>query len=91
MTGTHQNPQPAALSTGQRLATTGRAVVQGIRHLLRGEHETQRGTDLSVHPARAEKIIAGWPEPQNRPAARGQGQKHRRQRPGSDGSAYHRR
>jgi hypothetical protein len=68
MTGTHQNPQPTELSTGQRLATTGRAVVQGIRHLLKGEHETQRGTDLSVHPARAEKIIAGWPEPQKKVA-----------------------
>jgi len=54
-------PQPTELGTGERLATTGRAVAQGVRYTLKGEHETAGGTGLLVAPAQAEKIIAGWP------------------------------
>jgi len=54
-----QQPQPKELSTAERLATTGRAVAQGIKHRLQGRaapyaekllfHVPQGGTeDLDV-------------------------------------------
>ena len=59
-----EQPQPMDLSTGERLATTGRAVAQGIRHELKGEHETQKGERYAVSMAEVEKIIEDWPAPQ---------------------------
>jgi hypothetical protein len=50
MTGREEQPQPKDLDTGERLATTGRAVVQGIAHEVRGEHETEPGTRYRVDP-----------------------------------------
>ncbi len=68
MAGPHEQPQPTELGTGQRLATTGRAVAQGVRHKLAGEHETQGGADLLVDPADAAAIIARWPQAQKKVA-----------------------
>jgi hypothetical protein len=65
---TTQKSQPTELSTGERLATTGRAVAQGVLHALTGEHETTRGADLRVDPGQAERIIAVWPTPQQKVA-----------------------
>ena len=59
-----EQPQPLDLGTGERLATTGRAVAQGIAHELRGEHETQKGARHAVSMAEVEKIIEDWAVPQ---------------------------
>ena len=59
-----EQPQPLDLDTGERLATTGRAVAQGIAHEVRGEHETQKGQRYTVSLAEVEKIIEDWPAPQ---------------------------
>lgn len=50
------------LSTAERLATTGRAVLQGVAHEATGQHETERGASKSVDRAEAERIIERWPE-----------------------------
>jgi hypothetical protein len=68
MAGPDQQPQPTELSTAQRLATTGRAVAQGVRHKLKGEHETQGGAELMVDPVDAARIIAEWPVAQQKVA-----------------------
>jgi hypothetical protein len=60
----HKDPQPRDLNTAERLGTTGRAVVQGVTHQLRGEHETQPGARETVSEQEVERIIAKWPEPQ---------------------------
>jgi hypothetical protein len=57
--------QPKDLGTGERLATTGRAVIDGIVHEIRGEHETQRGVGHTVSLDQVERIIEGWPDAQN--------------------------
>jgi hypothetical protein len=49
------------LDTGERLATTGRAVVEGVGHALKGEHETERAAHQSVARETAEEIIEEWP------------------------------
>jgi hypothetical protein len=64
MTREHEDPQPNELSTLERLATTGRAVVQGIAHETRGEHETEEGARHKVDAAQAERIIEAWPDAQ---------------------------
>ena len=68
MSTTDEQPQPTELSTGERLATTGRAVAQGVRHMIKGEPETQGGADLWAAPGEAERIIGGWPIPQKKVA-----------------------
>jgi hypothetical protein len=45
----------------ERLATTGRAVVEGVVHEARGEHETERAAGQSLARADAEAIIRDWP------------------------------
>src|SRR4051812_15910249 len=57
-------PQPMELGTLKRLATTGRAVVQGIAHEGKSGHETEAGTSFRISREAAERIIAEWPEPQ---------------------------
>jgi hypothetical protein len=57
-------PQPKDLKTGQRLATTARAVAQGIGHTLRRRHETQKGKQYLVSEARVNFILEDWPAPQ---------------------------
>ena len=59
-----EQPQPKDLSTPERIATTARAVVQGIAHEARGEHETQPGARESVSLQDVERIIGSWPDPQ---------------------------
>jgi hypothetical protein len=61
-------PQPTELGTGERLAMTGRAVAQGVRYTVKGEHETVGGTAMVVAPADAERIVAGWPQAQKKVA-----------------------
>jgi hypothetical protein len=63
-TKVHKHPQPLDLDTGERLATTGRAVAQAISHELRGEHETQKGERHVVSVTEVEKTIEDWPAPQ---------------------------
>jgi hypothetical protein len=60
----HHNPQPKDLSTPERLATTGRAVGQGVVHEARGDHETEEGLRHHVELAVAEQIIERWPDAQ---------------------------
>jgi hypothetical protein len=60
----HPDPQPKDLDTGERLATTGRAVVQGIAHELRGDHETIEGAANRVPLGEAERIVEDWPDAQ---------------------------
>jgi hypothetical protein len=57
-------PQPKDLSTPERLATTARAVVQGVGYSAQGEHETAEGARERVAVADAERIIERWPDPQ---------------------------
>jgi hypothetical protein len=64
MTHSKEQPQPQDLDTGERLATTGRAVLQGVAREARGEHETEPGARHRVDPAEAERIIADWPDAQ---------------------------
>ena len=52
------------LTTGKRLATTGRAVAQGITHQIRGDHETSPGVRHSVDTAEVQRILEDWPDPQ---------------------------
>ena len=59
-----EQPQPLDLNTGERLATTGRAVAQGIAYDLSGEHESQKGQRYTVSAAEVEQIIEDWPTPQ---------------------------
>jgi hypothetical protein len=40
------------------------AVAQGIRYTLKGEHQTEGKAQLTVEPEDVERIIAGWPAPQ---------------------------
>jgi hypothetical protein len=68
VTQTGEQPQPKDLHTGERLATTGRAVAQGVRYLAKGEHDTQRGAQLVVDPAEAARIIRDWPAGQQKVA-----------------------
>lgn len=56
--------QPKDLSTAERLATTGRAVAQGVGYEVRGEHETDEGARQLVAREDVERAIAGWPDPQ---------------------------
>ena len=64
MTERGEQPQPKDLDTGERMATTGRAVIQGIAHEARGEHETEEGARHTTDPAEVERIIEGWPDAQ---------------------------
>ena len=64
MTHDGEQPQPKDLDTGERMATTARAVIQGIAHEVRGEHETEGGARQTVAAAEVERIIAGWPDAQ---------------------------
>ncbi len=50
------------LDTPERLATTGRAVVEGVGHALKGEHETERAAAQYVDRSDAMAIIDTWPE-----------------------------
>jgi hypothetical protein len=59
-----KQPQPKDLGTSERLATTGRAVAQGIAYEMQGEHETETGAQEHVEPAIVEKIIERWPAAQ---------------------------
>jgi hypothetical protein len=59
-----QRPQPKDLKTSQRLATTARAVGQGVRATLRGRHETQKGRRQLVSEAKLKSILKDWPTPQ---------------------------
>jgi hypothetical protein len=56
--------QPKDIDTPERLATTGRAVAQGVAHELRGEHETQKGGDERLAEVEVERIIDDWPHAQ---------------------------
>src|SRR5947207_863122 len=64
VTKKHAQPQPKELKTGQRLATTGRAVIQGVAHQARGKHETEEGVAQRTDPAQVERITDAWPEAQ---------------------------
>jgi hypothetical protein len=50
------------LNTMERLATTGRAVVQGVAHEATGEHETQRGARETLDRGAAAGVIERWPD-----------------------------
>lgn len=64
MAKTHDDPQPRDLGTGERLAMTGRAVIDGIAHEVTDEHETEHGARHTVAAAEVERIIEGWPRAQ---------------------------
>jgi hypothetical protein len=50
------------LSTTERLATTGRAVAEGVGLALKGKHETERAAGQGVDRASVDRIIVEWPE-----------------------------
>jgi hypothetical protein len=56
--------QPRDLSTPERIATTGRAVVDGVARTAKGEHETERGRSEHVSSDEVERIIEQWPAAQ---------------------------
>jgi hypothetical protein len=62
MSRKHQDPQPLDLDTGERLTTTGRAVVDGIAHKARGTHERAEAARQTVARSEVEAIIQDWPE-----------------------------
>jgi hypothetical protein len=43
---------------------TGKAVIDGVAHEIRGEHETEHGARHTVPGPEVERIIDGWPEAQ---------------------------
>ena len=57
-------PQPLDLDTGDRLATTARAVAQATAQELRVEHETQKGARHTVNVADVRRLIEDWPAAQ---------------------------
>jgi hypothetical protein len=59
-----RRPQPKDLKTHQRLATTARAVAQGVTHTLRRKHETQAGKRHVVSESELKFILNDWPAPQ---------------------------
>ena len=60
----HEDPQPTELSTGERLATTARAVADGVVRTVKSEHETHRGERETVSAGEVEAIIGNWPDAQ---------------------------
>ena len=64
MTDSGAQPQPKDLDTGERMATTARAVIDGVAREARGEHETEEGARQTVETAEVERIIDGWPDAQ---------------------------
>lgn len=56
--------QPKELATRERLATTGRAVAQGIAHEAKGDHETEQGANHHVEMSVARAIVEPWPNAQ---------------------------
>jgi hypothetical protein len=68
MIGTTPEFQPKDRDTGERLATSGRVVAQGIRYTIAGEHETERAADLLVDLADAMEVIDKWPLAQKKVA-----------------------
>ena len=90
MTGSHDQPQPKDLGTAERLKMTLGAVAQGIRYTLKGEHQTEGKAALQVDFADVERIIAGWPAPQQNVARQmleKYGPPTRRPPPGCSGTA----
>jgi hypothetical protein len=59
-----QRPQPLDLKTGQRIATTARAVGKGVSHTLRRKHESQKGKRELVSEAKVQSILKDWPAAQ---------------------------
>jgi hypothetical protein len=49
------------LDTSERLATTGRAVLEGVVHAIKGEHETERAARGSVDQSTLDRFIREWP------------------------------
>ena len=59
-----EKPQPLDLETSERLATTGRAVAQGVVHTIKGDYTTQKGEQERVAAEEVERILEDWPGPQ---------------------------
>lgn len=59
--GREEQPQPLDLDTGERLATTGRAVADALAHKARGSHEGEEAARQTVAAGEVEAIIEGWP------------------------------
>ena len=68
MTDRGQQPQPTELDTGERMATYLGAAADGVRHEVKGEHETEGGLRHRVSRDEAERIIETWPQPPKRVA-----------------------
>jgi hypothetical protein len=49
------------LDTGERLATTGRAVLEGVGHAIKDEHETGRATRERVDQSTVDRYVREWP------------------------------
>src|SRR6266513_756478 len=57
----HSHVDTRDLSTRERLATTGRAVVEDVVHATKGEHETQSAVREQVDQSTADRLISNWP------------------------------
>lgn len=64
MTGKETRPQAIDLDTAERMASTGRSVIDALAHEARGEHETQDGTRHITRADEVERIVEGWPDAQ---------------------------
>jgi len=60
--------QPKDLDTGERLAMSGRAIAQGIRYSVAGQHETEHASQYLVDRADARAVIDSWPAAQRKVA-----------------------
>ena len=59
-----QRPQPKDLKTHQRLATTGRAVAQGVKRTIQRKHDSQKGKREFITEAQLNRLLKEWPAPQ---------------------------
>jgi hypothetical protein len=64
MANRQQQAHAKDIGAAERLATTGRAVAQGLAEQARGVHETDNGARSVIPPAEAQQIIDAWPDPQ---------------------------
>lgn len=62
VTDIHEDPQPRDLDTGERLASTGRAVADAFAHKARRTHEKEEAARQHLDLAEAERIIEEWPD-----------------------------
>lgn len=59
---------PQKVGTGERIITLVGAMLDAIKHKVKGEHETEGGMDSTSDPATVERYIKAWPDAPKRGA-----------------------